>query len=77
MSTTASHFQIHVEGVRKPIVTTGRGEYWRLLAPGGSYTLHATKEGYRTGEKKTVTLPINDAWPPKFQNVDFKLEKES
>ena len=74
---TNGRFQIHVEGVRKPIVTTTRGEYWRLLAPGGSYTLHATKEGYRTSEKKTVTLPINDAWPPKFQNVDFKLEKES
>ena len=66
-----------MEGIRKPVVTTKRGEYWRLLAPGKSYELHATKDGYRASEKKTITLPISDAWPRKLQIVELKLEKET
>ena len=72
----ANHFQIHVEAIGKPILTTKRGEYWRLLAPGRSYKLHATKDGYKASEKKTITMPGNNSWPPKFQNVEFKIEKE-
>ena len=51
------------------------GEYWRLLTPGRSYRIYVTKDGYRTSEKKTVTMPGN-AWPPKLQKVMFRLDKE-
>ena len=76
LQTAIHHFQIHVEGIRKPVVTTKRGEYWRLLAPDSSYTLHVSKDGYKASDKKTITLPGN-VWPPKFQIVEFKLEKET
>ena len=66
---------MRVEGIRKAVTTTKMGEYWRLLTPGKTYRIYVTKDGYRTSEKKTVTLPGN-AWPPKLKRVMFRLDKE-
>ena len=35
--------KIHVEGNKKVVVTSSRGEYWRLLLPGKNYTLVNTQ----------------------------------
>lgn len=42
--------RVVVEGIRKAVITTGAGEYWRVLAP-GSYSIRAEHEG-------TVSSPV-------------------
>ena len=47
--------QVIVEGIDKPIRTTSRGEYWRLLTP-GTYRVRALgADGFKSGWK-TITV---------------------
>ena len=43
-----SRARVMVEGLGHDVVTTARGEYWRLLSP-GRYTLMAAGGGARSG----------------------------
>lgn len=49
--------KFQVSGISKDVVTTSRGEYWRLLVPG---TYHVTVEaaGYVASESQEVV--VND-----------------
>lgn len=68
--------RIMVEGIDKPIMTTDKGEYWRLLAP-GSYRIQAIgSDGYRS---KFKSIEVK-SWPEKNQlgsgpmRLDFELD---
>lgn len=51
--------EIVVEEVQdKPIRSTFRGEYWRLLTP-GTYQIQATAFGYQPSEIQTITIQPN------------------
>ena len=62
--------RVLVEGIHKPIVTTSRGEYWRLLSPGKYKLMVEDKDRTRRSRQKSVTV-IEGA---KVQIVDFVLE---
>ena len=47
---------IIVEGIDKPINTTTRGEYWRLLAP-GNYRLRAMNSDGKFSDYKEILVP--------------------
>ncbi|XP_052124767.1 carboxypeptidase D [Frankliniella occidentalis] len=48
-----------VEGVKKNVTTTTRGEFWRLLTP-GTYSVYASAYGYQTSQPLSVTVSNND-----------------
>ncbi len=60
-----------VEGNRKPVRTTAAGEYWRLLAPGGTYRMYAAAKGYVESRKVSVRVE-RGKWPPKMSIQMFK-----
>ncbi len=41
--------QIVVQGISKPVRSSDRGEYWRLLAP-NSYVVFAQADGFQQSE---------------------------
>ena len=45
-----------VEGIDKPINTTSRGEYWRLLAP-GNYRIRAMDSDGKISDYREVLVP--------------------
>jgi len=47
--------KIHVKGIDHEIVTTDRGEYWRLLVP-GDHELHVTASGFHPSEPKQINI---------------------
>ncbi|XP_043468801.1 carboxypeptidase D isoform X2 [Leptopilina heterotoma] len=62
--------KIIVVGINHNIVTTNRGEYWRLLLP-GQYTVYATAWRYKPSNRNIVTVGKNDV-----VNLNFVLESE-
>ena len=62
--------RVLVEGIHKPIVTTSRGEYWRLLSPGKYKLMVEDKDGTRRSRQKSVT--VTDG--ANVQIVNFILE---
>ncbi|XP_039297225.1 carboxypeptidase D isoform X2 [Nilaparvata lugens] len=51
--------EIIVDEINHPVLTTQRGEYWRLLTP-GTYTLSARAPGYEQSQKHKVVLKRAD-----------------
>ena len=47
---------VWVKGIHKGIRTTSDGEYWRLLVPGRSYTIHATAKGFEDSDEHIVSV---------------------
>lgn len=60
--------RIIVENIKHDIVTSSRGEYWRLLIP-GIYKISAEAHGYRRSQVKTVI--VNETTPT---IVNFTLQ---
>lgn len=62
--------KIIIESINHHVVTSTRGEYWRLLVP-GTYTVTAKAFGYESSEPKTVTVTNSTDGA---QIVDFQLK---
>uniref|UniRef100_A0A8D8S1J9 Carboxypeptidase D n=1 Tax=Cacopsylla melanoneura TaxID=428564 RepID=A0A8D8S1J9_9HEMI len=63
--------RITVQGIKKDISVTSRGEYWRLLTP-GQYRIRATATGYEPGTLKSIN--VDDKEPGR---LDFVLVKNT
>lgn len=67
--------EITVEGIEdKPIRTTFRGEYWRLLTP-GTYQIQANAFGYHPSEVQTVTIVPNSG-PQELNFVLYSADND-
>lgn len=74
--------KITVAGIDRAVVTTERGEYWRILTPEGDnksgiYWIRAEAPGYRSSPNKLVVKFPGAAWPPARRRQDFLLVKSS
>lgn len=66
---------IVIEGNKKVITTTGRGEYWRLLVP-GMYNIHAeTPDGKMRSIIKAVKITTTSAVRVDFNLLNYEQEE--
>ena len=73
-----SNAGIVVNGIEKIVRTTGRGEYWRLLAP-GTYYVFAMADGHVPSAPERVVVPKIEPrnWPPKPIIKHFALRRRN
>lgn len=62
--------RVMVENIKKAMVTTSRGEYWRLLSPGKYKLVAEDKDGTRRSKYKSLTVSEGTS----VQIVNFVLE---
>ncbi|XP_023290053.1 carboxypeptidase D isoform X2 [Orussus abietinus] len=63
--------EIVIAGINHNVITTNRGEYWRLLVP-GTYNVYVTAWGYQRSDVMNVT--IREGEPPVIVNFTMKPE---
>ena len=59
---------VTVEGIDKPINTTSRGEYWRLLMP-GNYRIRAMNSKGHFSKVHEVQVTENQRSPVRYQII--------
>ena len=70
----AKNARIVIENNEKIVLTTERGEYWRLLLP-GEYIIHAESHDDKTHSKeKNVRIKANRVVRVDFKLIDYKEE---
>ena len=62
--------RVIVDSINKTMVTTPRGEYWRLLSPGNYKLMAESKDGTSRSRQKSVTVTDGG----KVQIVHFVLK---
>ena len=72
LGSPVSEARVIVDSINKTMVTTPRGEYWRLLSPGNYKLMAESKDGTSRSRQKSVTVTDGG----KVQIVHFVLKSK-